>query len=349
MEARRAASENVSERKWHPMSPSDPIYFHAPANVSSGTATFDMPSPFRMPFPVIQPVPRFDNVVPTSRPLVSRSIAAPAGLHRLRNGVDLGPNLNFPIGSMIRGVGIERGERVLLSCCLLYSIEVQSAPNLTSRAADDEVPDTETPVSELNEAPVDYGTSAREFEPGRHSSGKRKKDVSKYAHAFVSAMNSFSESFVSVEEKREERDSQKQKFTVESEERHFKWMMDSEEHRENTNEDLLVLLMMMATTMLLVQLLMDKDSSDDELTVAVGSKRSRPAVQTSTLEDSYRSLKPVAMQIVNCLIASGCVQEGSWWVRERSLIWFDYFLMKAFEDFRWRSYVAVLVTREYEK
>ncbi|KAL3685225.1 hypothetical protein R1sor_003247 [Riccia sorocarpa] len=78
---------------------------------------------------------------------------------------------------------------------------------------------------------------ASEFESGRHNSGnsgKRKKDVPKSANAIVSAMNNFSDSFVSVEEKHEERESQKQKFTVETEERHFKWMVDPEERRENT-------------------------------------------------------------------------------------------------------------------
>ncbi|KAL3685224.1 hypothetical protein R1sor_003246 [Riccia sorocarpa] len=98
---------------------------------------------------------------------------------------------------------------------------------------------------------------------------------------------------------------------------------------------------MMATTMLIVQLLMDEDSSEEEEIVSVGTKRGRPAVRASTSEDNIRSVIPVAIQTVNCLMASGCLHEGSWWVRERSLIWFDYFLMKAFEDFRWRSCVAV--------
>ncbi|KAL3687093.1 hypothetical protein R1sor_013402 [Riccia sorocarpa] len=187
MEAAQAAGESVQERERLPVSPSDPMYFHAPANVSSRAATF--------------------------------------GLHR--NGVEVEPNLNFPLGGMMhRGIGVEGGP----SSSFL-------TPSVFHRTGEDEVPGTEAPMSELNDIPVEHGISASEFESGRHSSrnsGKMKKDVSKSAHAIVSAMNNFSDSFVSVEEKREERESQKQKFTVETEERHFKWMMDSEERRENT-------------------------------------------------------------------------------------------------------------------
>ncbi|KAL3680651.1 hypothetical protein R1sor_023607 [Riccia sorocarpa] len=97
---------------------------------------------------------------------------------------------------------------------------------------DGRLPDYTDPAADNSPSASDRNDDG--IESTRHNSGKRKKDVSKSATAIVTTMSAFSESFVAVEDKREEREATKQKILVEAEERHFKWLVESEDRREAT-------------------------------------------------------------------------------------------------------------------
>ncbi|KAL3696030.1 hypothetical protein R1sor_010106 [Riccia sorocarpa] len=98
-----------------------------------------------------------------------------------------------------------------------------------------------------------------------------------------------------------------------------------------------LLLLLMASVMVLLQLLMENEDLFDEDEEVDASKRRR----IEAAEETPTSIWPIAVQLSCAVMAFCSLQQGAWWVKERSLIWHDYFLMHAFEDFRWRSCVAV--------
>ncbi|KAL3685501.1 hypothetical protein R1sor_003523 [Riccia sorocarpa] len=324
MEAAHAARESVHEREWLPVSPRDPMYFRAPANVSSGAATFGRPSSSFLAPGVFHrtggevgpssPAPRVvhdstDTQVQSSQPLPDeedspgadegtdvllnedepeptarqrRSAVSGKRIPKPRSTDSVKTRFHWHDPATVTLIDIKRkesneddvqvGRDAMLSAEQKWKIVEeklakknifvtwkkisnkweklaadfrrindyekltgkplysaldseardkaklpgyfpdhwytamdtflgprptinpnlsQSAPNPTSPTAEDEVPGTEAPMSELNDAHVEHGTSASEFESGRHNSGKRKKDVSKSAHAILSAMNNF--------------------------------------------------------------------------------------------------------------------------------------------------------------
>ncbi|KAL3698032.1 hypothetical protein R1sor_012108 [Riccia sorocarpa] len=71
MDSRRSAGENLPERQFFPVSPSDPIYFHPPPNVSSTVSNFPLAGQFRMPFPM-QGLPGFEGGFQPPRPAPMR-------------------------------------------------------------------------------------------------------------------------------------------------------------------------------------------------------------------------------------------------------------------------------------
>ncbi|KAL3698653.1 hypothetical protein R1sor_012729 [Riccia sorocarpa] len=94
MDVRRAMGENIVDRDFLPVSPSDPIYLHPPPVVTSGSPSFVLPPQFHLPFVVPPPIPRFDGTVSVSRPSAVRPIGAPHFFHG--RGSEAGPSTSFP-------------------------------------------------------------------------------------------------------------------------------------------------------------------------------------------------------------------------------------------------------------
>ncbi|KAL3701649.1 hypothetical protein R1sor_019671 [Riccia sorocarpa] len=266
MDVRRAMGENIGDREFLPVSPSDPIYLHPPAVKTSGSPSFALPPQFRMPFALPPPVPRFDGSVPISRPSAVRPIAAPHFFHG--RGNEAGPSASFSAQVL------DFTDSAIPSSQEPYETNSQTSAGVGNQLLDGEelqprgrrrlqpvsgkeesLPATGNVVktrfhwheaatialieAKKEEADEDDARFGRDImlstdqkwklikktdDPGeslKHNSGKRKKEVSKSANAIVGAMNSFSESFVTVQGKREEHEVKKQKSVVESEERHF--------------------------------------------------------------------------------------------------------------------------------
>ncbi|KAL3696029.1 hypothetical protein R1sor_010105 [Riccia sorocarpa] len=389
MDARRSVGENLNERDFLPVSPSDPIYMHPPPSLTSGSPGFAMGSQFRMPFMMqgMPSMPRFDGAFSIHRPQLVRPLAdlnlAAGDGNRIQGGSRSGVGFNeFAAGSSEMAGGNRPGPSTFnypnstvpsnqaplpedlpeVELVEPPIVQVQAQPPARRRRAaatgktvlapregikirfhwhdaatialieckkeESDEDDARTgrenilttdqkwkiieekmarknifvegkkcskkweklatefrkihdygkwtgraPYSALDSsqreaeklptyfpdqwyqlmesfmgprpainpilAETDNSPSASDrnddgIESARHNSGKRKKDVSKSASAIVTAMSAFSESFAAVEDKREEREATKQKILVEAEERHFRWLVESENRREAT-------------------------------------------------------------------------------------------------------------------
>ncbi|KAL2613916.1 hypothetical protein R1flu_025608 [Riccia fluitans] len=269
MDATHAAGENPPNGKFLPVSPSDTMFFQAPASLTSANPNFALPPSGRIPFMMQGVLQLNGGFLETGTAGVSR----PAAVRPFMN-------LNF-------------GE---------------SVQNSASDAAADLTVEADI---------VQDGTRRRrQTASGKNASKPPAKEGVKshflWHDPVIVAL---------IEAEKEEQ--------------------DEDDGRSGHDEVLIVLLMMASFTLVLNLLLEDifEDISEDEDLKL--SKRLKLDTGFSHYEEGSSNLWPVAMQFCSCIVSFFCIQTGSWWVKERSLIWHDYFLMRAFEDFRWRSCVAV--------
>ncbi|KAL3695411.1 hypothetical protein R1sor_009487 [Riccia sorocarpa] len=345
MEAGRAAGEHMPEREFFRVSPSDPMSFHVPSSLTSGSPSFTLPAGFRVPFlqhglplfeggfqpprPIVRPfvstnvhvggssshgapvkmqVPRVvvdftESTLPSSQePMFDDSQVPVEGVADQSGGVDEVQYRPGADGKLEQVTAQREAEKLPANFSeqVFYAMDAflgsrpainpvlsESSP-IDSPESEDDHAITENRSAPVNDFQSEPNTSASKrtddgIESARHNSGKRKKDVSKSANAIVTAMSSFSDSFVAVEEKREEREAWKLKIQVDAEERHFKWLVefeDKKEARKNAPDDeLLVILMMMASTILLVQMYLESEDILLDGEEPTPPKRSRTVYQ----------------------------------------------------------------------
>lgn len=98
------------------------------------------------------------------------------------------------------------------------------------------------------------------------------------------------------------------------------------------------MLMVMATSILCIQLALEQDNLVPPLELL---KSEDMHMIDAEAEDDPMRMWALALQVASTVIGAADIREAGWWVRERSTIWYDYFLVSAYEDFRWRNFMGM--------
>ncbi|KAL2641969.1 hypothetical protein R1flu_009556 [Riccia fluitans] len=98
------------------------------------------------------------------------------------------------------------------------------------------------------------------------------------------------------------------------------------------------MLMVMATNILWIQLALEQDNLVPPLELLKLEDMHMINVEA---EDDPMQMWALALQVASTVIGAADIRESGWWVRERSTIWYDYFLDSAYEDFHWRNFMGM--------
>ncbi|KAL3683921.1 hypothetical protein R1sor_001943 [Riccia sorocarpa] len=220
--------------------------------------------------------------------------------------------------------------------CVAESLE---DPTITVNPHEQPLPESETEL-DRNREPAGSASAVR------HNSGvKRKNAAGKSATLLSNSVASFTTSMLELERRRDEREEKClaviQDLELKKEERIEKSrQLDHENRQALTNAiaslataigkavdigNINIFSMICVAAFLLIQLALD-----------VSTEMNIEEEQFFTAERLTSSWEKVA--VLSTFLASIGIYaetEGQWWVRERSLVWWNYFLSTAYEDHRW--------------
>ncbi|KAL3689513.1 hypothetical protein R1sor_015822 [Riccia sorocarpa] len=192
--------------------------------------------------------------------------------------------------------------------------------------------------------------AAAEARATSNSGVKRKKDVSRSASLLVEAIDRMSESSTTnmreVEKGRSDRETQRHQLTRELEsskqdraDQRTRILADvlssmvsaiSEMARSKRQHDAELVVLLLALYQLVYQIVVEFLQDEEDQTF------DHEDMMTDSEDEADTNLQQTTVAVsTHSIIAARQYCEDGWWVKERNLMWFDYYLWQAFDEERW--------------